>query len=71
MMAYYVTSQFDEIDYICHRFYGRTAGTVEAVLVINPGLSDLCPCLPQGLNIFLPDLPPPTTARSVRLWERF
>lgn len=67
----YITQQFDAIDLICHRFYGYTAGTVEAVLVINPGLSDLAPVLPQGLQILLPDLPPPNTARSVRLWERF
>lgn len=67
----YTTSQFDVVDLICHRYYGRTQGTVEAVLAINPGLADLAPCLPQGLQILLPDLPKPTTSRSVRLWERF
>lgn len=61
--------QGDTIDAICHRHYGRTAGTVEAVLDANPGIAALGPILPMGTTINLPDVPPPTTARqTVQLW---
>lgn len=70
-MNLYVTRQFDELDAICHRFYGRTEGTVEVVMLANPGLADLMPILPQGMPIWLPVIPEPATVAMVRLWQKF
>lgn len=67
-MPYYVTKQFDEVDEICWRYYGRTQQTVEAVLEANPGLADMAPILPQGVAILLPDLPAPETTELLRIW---
>lgn len=69
MSQLYVTNQFDEIDAICWRFYGRTPQTVEAVMARNPGLADLMPILPEGLVIDLPDLPQPETTETLRIWD--
>lgn len=68
-MAYYITQQFDEVDHICWRYYGRTQQTVEAVLEANPGLADMAPILPQGVAILLPDLPAPETTELLRIWS--
>jgi phage tail protein X len=69
-MNVYTTTQFAEIDAICHRWYGGTAGTVEAVIRMNPGLADMMPILPPGVSIFMPDLPKPTeTVSLIRFWE--
>jgi phage tail protein X len=70
MSQLYVTSQFDELDHICWRYYGRTQQTVEAVLLANPGLADMLPILPEGLQILLPDLPEPSTTETVRIWDQ-
>jgi phage tail protein X len=69
MSQIYITRQFDVIDEICARYYGRTQQTVEAVLLANPDLADLAPILPEGLKISLPDLPEPSTSESVRIWD--
>jgi phage tail protein X len=69
MSQLYVTRQFDEVDAICHRYYGRTQGTVEAVIALNQNLADLMPVLPSGLVIELPDLEQPTTATTLRIWD--
>lgn len=69
MAQLYVTQQFDELDAICHRYYGRTQGTVEAVLNVNPNLAELLPILPQGVKISLPDLPQPETTETLRIWD--
>jgi phage tail protein X len=69
MSQFYVTRQFDELDHICWRYYGRTQQTVEAVLRANPNLADLMPILPEGLQILLPDLPTPSTSETVRIWD--
>jgi phage tail protein X len=68
-MTQYVTRQFDELDAICHRFYGRTQGTVEAVLVVNRDLAELLPLLPQGLTLELPNLPQPEATETLRIWS--
>lgn len=69
----YTTKQGEMLDEICFRFYGRTAGTVEAVLEANPGLSALPPVFEEGTTIVLPDLgltgDRPTTKETVRLWS--
>lgn len=48
--------QGDTIDLICHRHYGTTQRTVEAVYEANPGLADVGPVLPHGQLINLPAL---------------
>lgn len=70
MSQLYVTQQFDELDAICWRYYGRTQQTVEAVLRANPNLAELMPILPQGLQILLPDLPAPSVSETVRIWDQ-
>lgn len=69
MSQLYNTRQFDEIDDICWRYYGRTQQTVEVVLAANPGLADMAPVLPEGLLISLPDVPEPSTSEAVRIWD--
>jgi phage tail protein X len=69
MSQLYITRQFDEVDLICWRYYGRTQQTVEAVMEANPNLADLMPILPQGLTIELPDLPDPETTTTLRIWD--
>lgn len=70
MSQLYITRQFDELDDICHRYYGRTQQTVEGVLLANPNLADLLPILPEGLTILLPDLPQPETTETLRIWDQ-
>lgn len=69
-MAIQLARQGDTVDLICWRFYGRTAGVTEAVLLANPGLADLGPVLPHGTPVTLPDAPPQAEQRSmVNLWD--
>jgi len=65
----YTTAEGDMVDEICHRIYGRSEGTTEAVYAANPGLADLGPVLPVGVVITLPDLSVAKTVKSVRLWD--
>ncbi|MEM5403905.1 MULTISPECIES: tail protein X [Paraburkholderia] len=51
-----IAKQGDTVDAICWRYYGRTDGTVEAVLEANEGLADLGVVLPTGTPVELPDL---------------
>jgi len=69
MSQLYITRQFDQLDAICWRFYGRTQQTVEAVLLANQNLADLLPILPEGLTLELPDLPAPSTSETLRIWD--
>lgn len=59
--------QGDTVDLICHRHYGVTAGTTEAVYAANPGLAELGPILPLGTNITLPDFATPAAEPVIRL----
>lgn len=70
MSQLYVTQQFDELDAICWRYYGRTQQTVEAVLVRNTNLADLLPIMPAGIVIDLPDLRQPSTSETLRIWDQ-
>lgn len=71
MADIYTTRQFDMLDALCHRWYGGTHGTVEAVMEANPNLAELMPVLPPGVNIFMPDLPRPhETITLLRVWGR-
>jgi len=61
--------QYDTVDAICWRHYGRTLGMTEAVLAANPGLAAVGPILPHGLEVELPELVSSSTAHTVQLWE--
>jgi phage tail protein X len=69
MAQLYVTRQFDMVDEICWRYYGRTRQSVEAVMVANPNLAEMMPILPEGLVINLPDLPDPDVGTTLRIWD--
>jgi phage tail protein X len=69
MSQLYITQQFDELDAICWRYYGRTQGTVEAVMEVNQNLAELLPIMPEGVTILLPDLPQPETTTTLRIWD--
>ena len=47
--------QYDTVDALCWRHYGRTQGVTEQVLQANPGLAEYGPFLPHGLQVELPD----------------
>ena len=69
-MTKYITSQGDTADYIAWKYYGnQDAGTVEALIDANKGLSDYGPELPAGVEITLPEIITPTTTQGVRLWD--
>jgi len=68
-MQVYRTSDGDTLDWICWRKYGRSSGTVEAVLEANPKLAACGPVYAAGLEIVLPDLPLAPKQNIVRLWE--
>lgn len=66
----YITSQGDELDLICFRYYGRTQGTVEVVLEANRDLANLMPYFEEGVVITLPDIAAPAQVnRAIRLWD--
>jgi phage tail protein X len=71
MAQTYLTQQDDELDEICHRYYGYSRGAVEAVLALeaNRELAQLLPVLPEGVRVVLPDIAPPTPAPRLRLWS--
>ena len=46
--------QYDTVDALCWRHYGRTQGVTEQVLKANPGLAEYGPFLPHGLRPALP-----------------
>lgn len=52
----YRTQAGDQLDEICWLYYGRTQGTVEAVLEANKGLADRGMILPAGVLITLPTI---------------
>lgn len=68
MADVYITKQDDMIDEICFRKYGATSPYTEAVLAANPGVAKLCPFLPAGVSIVLPDVPP-QDVQSVAVWD--
>jgi len=61
--------QNDTVDEICWRHYGRTQGMTEQVLQANPGLAELGPFLPHGLEVELPDVTMAATVQAVQLWD--
>lgn len=63
------TRQDDTVDSLCLRLYGRTAGVTEALLDANPQLRDAPCCLPAGLTVTLPTVPPQPVATVLNLWD--
>ncbi|MGM3163004.1 tail protein X [Dickeya undicola] len=61
--------QDDTLDALCYRYYGRTQGVVETVLLSNPGLADLGPILPHGTAVTLPDIAVSSSQESINIWE--
>lgn len=61
--------QYDTVDALCWRHYGRTAGVTEAALQANPGLAERGPVLPAGLWLELPDVTPSTRQNIIQLWD--
>jgi len=64
-----IAHQGDTLDVICARYYGRTAGIVETVLAVNPGLAELGAVLPHGTPVELPDIHTSPVAEAVNLWD--
>ncbi|MGT7898878.1 tail protein X [Escherichia coli] len=57
--------QYDTVDALCWRHYGRTQGVTEQVLKANPGLAEYGPFLPHGLQVELPDIPTPISHHPI------
>jgi len=67
-MRIYTCKAGDELDSICHREYGFSRGSTEAVMRLNPKLANSLPILPEGLEIILPDFEA-RESEVVRLWS--
>lgn len=61
--------QGDTLDALCARYYGRTEGVFEAVLVANPGLAELGAVLPHGASIELPQVQSSPVTETINLWD--
>lgn len=61
--------QYDTVDAVCWRYYGRTQGMTEIVLAANPQLAEVGPFLPHGMEIELPDVVSVPTTQTVQLWH--
>ncbi|MEX5877937.1 tail protein X [Providencia hangzhouensis] len=59
----------DTVDAICWRFYGRTTGMTEAVLLANPNLAEHGAVLPAGLLIELPEITEEPVQPLIQLWD--
>lgn len=63
------TQQGDTVDVLCWRYFGRTGGIVEQVFLLNPGIADFGPVLPQGTEVLLPEqVQQEKSNRTVKLW---
>ena len=67
-MAQVRAQQGDTVDALCWRYYGRTAGVTETVLLANPGLADHGPTLPHGCLVELPEIRIAAEQNMVQLW---
>ncbi|MEQ9721144.1 tail protein X [Yersinia alsatica] len=64
-----LAQQYDTVDALCWRYYGRTEGVTEKVLAANPGLSDIGPFLPHGHPVEMPEVTAAITAQTLQLWD--
>ncbi|MEY0148019.1 tail protein X [Providencia rettgeri] len=63
------TIKGDTVDGTCWRFYGRTTGMTEAVLLANPNLAEHGAVLPAGLLIDLPEITEEPVQPLIQLWD--
>jgi len=68
-MSLYITKDGDTLDYIVWKYYGKTDGILEQVLVINRHLAQYEAVLPAGVEITLPEITPPSNSNKVKLWQ--
>ncbi|MCA6220057.1 tail protein X [Photorhabdus sp. P32] len=61
--------QYDTVDSLCWRYYGRTQGVTELVLEANPGLADFGAILPHGTEVELPEITPSPVMPIIQLWD--
>jgi len=66
-MTLYRTIDGDMVDTICKRHYGTEAQAV-AVYEANPGLAQMGPVLPKGVEINLPETATEPVRELKRLW---
>ncbi|EKN3458389.1 MULTISPECIES: tail protein X [Yersinia] len=64
-----LAQQYDTVDAMCWRYYGRTEGVTEKVLAANPGLADIGPVLPHGYPVEMPEVSAATTTQTLQLWD--
>ena len=74
LVPYVITKQFQRLDQIAVARYGSSANNVVIhVMNSNPGIEKYGIILPDGLKIFLPDLPQSAATTQVReqrtLWN--
>ncbi len=60
--------QGDTLDQLCHRHYGTTRNVTEAVLRVNPGLSQQM-FLTAGQVVEMPDTDTGAEQETVQLWD--
>lgn len=61
--------QYDTVDAICWREYGRSSGVVEQVLEANPQLANSV-FIEIGTEVILPELESPQqTKQTIQLWD--
>lgn len=65
----YTTKDGETLDYICWKYYGKTLGVVEKVLVANRNLSEYDAVLPAGVKIELPVLEDDKSSKKIKLWQ--
>ncbi|MEI9534333.1 tail protein X [Moellerella wisconsensis] len=63
------TIQGETVDEICWRFYGRTTGMTETVLLANPGLAEKGAVMPAGLLIEMPNVTAEPEQPLIQLWD--
>lgn len=69
MSKVYTTMEGDVLDQICYGYYGQSGAVTEAVLALNPGLSEYDEVLPAGIRILLPKVAIETVVQTKRLWD--
>lgn len=66
---YYRSFDGDVTDRIAYDHYGQTAPeTLQMIMDANPHLNQYGAVLPEGVQIFLPDIPPAPKTEAMRLW---
>ncbi len=68
-MTIYTTKDGELLDYIVWNQYGTTSGILELVLGLNRHLECYGAVLPAGVQITLPDIPPPTKSQKIKMWQ--